>query len=83
MLSLDHIAGREIPRVNRRLRREGRALGARAPIFTQQVTHRVKMKNAPQAFAHGAVTHSPTGVHKIHYILQEGAVFLLPVFAPT
>lgn len=77
MLSLDHIAGREIPRVNRRLRREGRALGASAPIFTHQITYRVKTKNAPKAFAYGAFTHSPTEVHKIHYILLQGAFFIL------
>ena len=76
MLSLDHIAGREIPRVNRRLRREGRALGASAPIFTHQITCRVKTKNAPKAFAYGAFTHSPTEVHKIHYILQQRAEYI-------
>jgi len=69
--SLDHIAGREIPRVNRRLRREGRALGASTPIFTHQITHCVKMENAPEVFACGAFTHSPAEVHRIHYILRQ------------
>jgi hypothetical protein len=81
VLSLDYIAGREIPRVNRRLRREGRALGASAPVFTHQITHRVKTKNAPKAFAHGAFTHSPKEVHKIHYILkQAGFLFYKLLF---
>ena len=79
MLLLDHIAGREIPRVNRRLRREGRALGASAPVFTHQITHRVKTKNAPKAFAHGAFTHSPKEVHKIHYILLHGGPLFFSV----
>ena len=75
MLSLDHIAGREIPRVNRRLRREGRALRTSASIFTHGITHCVKIKNAPKGSAHGALTHSRSEVHKIHYILLTG-VFL-------
>ena len=69
MLSLDHIAGREIPRVNRRLRREGRALRTSASIFTHGITHCVKIKNAPKGSAHGALTHSRSEVHKVHYIL--------------
>ena len=75
MLLLDHIAGREIPRVNRRLRREGRALGAGASLFTHRITHCVKTKDAPKALAHGALTHSLSEVHNIRYILSRGGPF--------